>query len=63
MIAVGVAFLLAALTFRRMPAHAILLAATGLLWFAGTSSVCWCSPTEAPHPLPAVVSGHPADHG
>jgi len=34
-IAVGVAFLLAALTFRRTPAHAVLLAATGLLWFAG----------------------------
>jgi len=34
-IAVGVAFLLAALTFRRTPAHAALLAATGLLWFAG----------------------------
>jgi signal transduction histidine kinase len=34
-IAVGVAFLLAALTFRRPPAHAVLLAATGLLWFAG----------------------------
>ncbi len=34
-IAVGVAFLLAALTFRRTPAHAALLVATGLLWFAG----------------------------
>jgi signal transduction histidine kinase len=34
-IAVGVAFLLTALTFRRTPAHATLLAATGLLWFAG----------------------------
>jgi signal transduction histidine kinase len=34
-LAVGVAFLLAALTFRRTPAHAVLLAATGLLWFAG----------------------------
>jgi signal transduction histidine kinase len=34
-IAVGVAFLFAALTFRRTPAHAALLAATGLLWFAG----------------------------
>jgi signal transduction histidine kinase len=34
-IAVGVAFLLAALIFRRTPAHAVLLAATGLLWFAG----------------------------
>jgi signal transduction histidine kinase len=34
-IAVGVTFLLAALTFRRTPAHAALLAATGLLWFAG----------------------------
>jgi signal transduction histidine kinase len=34
-IAVGVAFLLAALTFRRTPAHAALLAATGLLWVAG----------------------------
>ena len=34
-IAVGAAFLLAALTFRRTPAHAVLLAATGLLWFAG----------------------------
>ncbi|MDF2748334.1 MAG: hypothetical protein K0S98_2621 [Propionibacteriaceae bacterium] len=34
-IAVGIAFLLAALTFRRTPAHAALLAATGLLWFAG----------------------------
>jgi signal transduction histidine kinase len=34
-IAVGVAFLIAALTFRRAPAHAALLAATGLLWFAG----------------------------
>jgi signal transduction histidine kinase len=34
-IAVGAAFLLAALTFRRTPAHAVLLAATGVLWFAG----------------------------
>jgi signal transduction histidine kinase len=34
-IAVGVAFLLAALTFRRTPAHMVLLAVTGLLWFAG----------------------------
>jgi signal transduction histidine kinase len=34
-IAVGAAFLLAALTFRRTPSHAVLLAATGLLWFAG----------------------------
>jgi hypothetical protein len=34
-LAVGVAFLLAALTFRRTPVHAVLLAATGLLWFAG----------------------------
>jgi hypothetical protein len=34
-IAVGVAFLLAALTFRRTPAHMVLLATTGLLWFAG----------------------------
>jgi hypothetical protein len=34
-IAVGVALLLAALTFRRTPAHAALLVATGLLWFAG----------------------------
>jgi hypothetical protein len=34
-IAVGVAFLLAALTFRRTAEHAVLLAATGLLWFAG----------------------------
>jgi signal transduction histidine kinase len=34
-IAVGVAFLVAALTFRRTPAHAALLVATGLLWFAG----------------------------
>src|SRR5215204_1440436 len=34
-IAVGVACLLAALTFRRTPTHAVLLAATGLLWFAG----------------------------
>jgi signal transduction histidine kinase len=34
-IVVGLAFLLAALTFRRTPAHTILLAATGLLWFAG----------------------------
>jgi signal transduction histidine kinase len=34
-IAVVLAFLFAALTFRRTPAHAVLLAATGLLWFAG----------------------------
>jgi signal transduction histidine kinase len=34
-IAVGVVFLLAALAFRRTLAHAVLLAATGLLWFAG----------------------------
>jgi signal transduction histidine kinase len=34
-IAVGVAFLIAAVTFRRTPAHTVLLAATGLLWFAG----------------------------
>jgi signal transduction histidine kinase len=34
-IAVGVACLLAALTFRRTPAHTVLLVAAGLLWFAG----------------------------